>query len=37
MASVSLGSKVVGRVQRYLPLALAAGLFALALSLPRGR
>jgi hypothetical protein len=36
-ASVSLASKAVGRVERYLPLALAVGLFALALALPRGR
>lgn len=36
-AAVSLGSKSVGRVERYLPLALALGLFALALSLPSGR
>ena len=36
-ASVSLASKAVGRVERYLPLLLASGLFVLALSLPRGR
>jgi len=36
-AAVSLASKAVGRVERYLPLALALGLFALALSLPGAR
>lgn len=37
MAAVSLSSKPIGRVERYLPLALALGLFALALALPTGR
>jgi len=37
MAAVSLSSQPIGRVQRYLPLALALGLFALALALPSGR
>jgi hypothetical protein len=36
-ASVSLAAKAVGRVERYLPLALALGLLALAISLPSGR
>lgn len=36
-ATVSLNSKAVGRVERYLPLALALGLFILALSLPSTR
>ena len=36
-ATVSLSSKPIGRVERYLPLALALGLFALALALPTGR
>jgi len=36
-AAVSLAAKAVGRVERYLPLALALGLFALALALPSGR
>lgn len=37
MAGVSLASKAIGRVERYLPLALALGLFAVALALPSGR
>lgn len=37
MAAVSLGSRAIGRVERYLPLALALGLFAVALALPGGR
>jgi len=37
MAAVSLAAKAVGRVERYLPLMLALGLFALALALPSGR
>lgn len=36
-AAVSLAAKAIGRVERYLPLALALGLFALAISLPSGR
>lgn len=36
-AAVSLASKPIGRVERYLPLALALGLFVLALALPSGR
>lgn len=37
MAGVSLTAKAMSRVERYLPLALALGLFALALALPSGR
>ncbi len=37
MAGVSLGSRPKSRVERYLPLALALGLFLLALALPSGR
>lgn len=37
MAGVSLATKAVSRVERYLPLALALGLFLLALALPSGR
>lgn len=37
MASVSLAAKAMSKVERYLPLALALGLFALALALPSGR
>lgn len=36
-AAVSLATKATGRVERYLPLTLALGLFALALSLPSAR
>jgi len=36
-AAVSLAAKAVSRVERYLPLALALGLFAVALALPSGR
>ena len=36
-AAVSLATKATGRVERYLPLALALGLFVLALSLPSAR
>lgn len=35
--AVNLAAKSVGRVERYLPLALALGLFILALALPGGR
>ena len=37
VAGISLGTKAISRVERYLPLALALGLFALALALPSGR
>ncbi len=37
MAGVSLATKAFSRVERYLPLALALGLFLLALALPSGR
>ena len=36
-ASVSLATKAISRVERYLPLALALGLCALAIALPGGR
>jgi len=36
-ATVSLAAKAMSRVERYLPLVLAVGLFALALALPSGR
>lgn len=37
MIAVSLTSNPVGRVERYLPLALAAALLVLAFALPSGR
>ncbi len=37
MAGVSLSTPRVSRVGRYLPLAMAVALLALALALPRGR
>lgn len=36
MGAISLASRSPRRIERYLPLAIAVGLFALALALPRG-
>lgn len=36
MGAISLTSRSPRRIERYLPLAIAVGLFALALALPRG-